>query len=327
MRITLQCGPDLRRRAAARALLAAAGLLFAAAPASESGTGEAPPSLHIPAALSEAELWLRRHAPAGTLDGIDLAAVRGFLDGLQNALHDEYVLDLADFKETAAGLLKILQQLPPARPYASWLEARMDYFEAAETLRVVVRERAARRTPRPPDRRRPPAPTYADTTGVWKEQVGNRPPPRAAAGQVSSLKSIFAAEGVPPELVWLAEVESSFDPRARSPAGAAGMFQFMPATAERFGLALAPRDERLHPRKSARAAARYLKFLHGRFGSWPLALAAYNAGEGRVGRTLERTGGRRFADIAPHLPAETQLYVPKVMAVVEKREGVRLQAL
>ena len=102
------------------------------------------------------------------------------------------------------------------------------------------------------------------------------------------LKPVFADEQAPSELVWIAEVESSFDPQARSPAGAAGLFQLMPATARRFGLKTWPLDQRLNPEKSARAAAKYLDYLHGRFKDWRLALAAYNAGEGTVQKLLHR---------------------------------------
>jgi membrane-bound lytic murein transglycosylase D len=116
-------------------------------------------------------------------------------------------------------------------------------------------------------------------------------------------------------------VESSMRPDAVSPVGAAGLYQFMPATAERFGLRLRPEDERFDPEKSARAAAQYLRLLHRQFASWPLALAAYNCGEGRVEKTRRRTGATTFGDLSPHLPSETQLYVPKVLAVIERREG------
>jgi membrane-bound lytic murein transglycosylase D len=78
---------------------------------------------------------------------------------------------------------------------------------------------------------------------------------------VPELKPIFAAQKIPPELVWVAEVESSFDRRAESPAGAAGLFQLMPATAKRFGLSLWPRDQRFQPEPSATASAQYLKYL------------------------------------------------------------------
>src|SRR5439155_593632 len=101
-----------------------------------------------------------------------------------------------------------------------------------------------------------------------------------AKGYVSTLKPIFSAQKVPPELVGVAEVESSFDPRARSPGGAAGMFQLMPATATRYGLRTWPLDQRLKLEPSATAAAQHLQYLHGNFKDCGLALAAYNGGEG-----------------------------------------------
>jgi membrane-bound lytic murein transglycosylase D len=112
------------------------------------------------------------------------------------------------------------------------------------------------------------------------------------------------------------------NPSAKSPVGAAGLFQFMAPTARRFGLKSCPVDERFAPEKSAQAAAKYLKVLHQRFNSWPLALAAYNAGEGRVGRLLKNSSAKTFEAIEDSLPIETQMYVPKVMATVALREGV-----
>jgi membrane-bound lytic murein transglycosylase D len=95
----------------------------------------------------------------------------------------------------------------------------------------------------------------------------------------------------------------------------------MPATAERFGLRLSPVDERTDPEKNGRAAAQYLRVLHGQFSDWPLVLAAYNAGEGRVARELARTSTHTFDAISDRLPAETRLYVPKVMATIAAREN------
>jgi membrane-bound lytic murein transglycosylase D len=162
----------------------------------------------------------------------------------------------------------------------------------------------------------------AQNEGLWRRKLQNRPAPANAASLVPKLKSVFIAEGVPAEMVWLAEVESSMNPQARSPVGAVGLFQFMPATAERFGVKVKPTDERVIPEKSARAAARYLTFLHGRFQSWPFALAAYNAGEGRVSRTLKQHNASTFEEISGHLPTETRMYVPKVLATVSLRENV-----
>jgi membrane-bound lytic murein transglycosylase D len=141
------------------------------------------------------------------------------------------------------------------------------------------------------------------------------------------LHAAFAAEGVPPELVWVAEAESSFNPTARSPVGAKGLFQFMPATAQAQGLSTFLPDERTDPEKSARAAARYLRQLHRRFGNWALALAAYNAGEGRVARTLAARRATSFTAIADSLPAETRMYVPKVCALIATRAGVAPHAI
>jgi membrane-bound lytic murein transglycosylase D len=135
------------------------------------------------------------------------------------------------------------------------------------------------------------------------------------------LRKAFAIEGVPADLAWIAEVESTLNPSARSPVGAKGLFQLMPETAKGLGLSTWMPDERTHPEKSARAAARFLSQLHAEFGDWPLALAAYNAGGGRVRRTLEKQGGKSFSDIAAFLPVETRFYVPKVLATVSMRTG------
>ncbi|MFH1477527.1 MAG: lytic transglycosylase domain-containing protein [Verrucomicrobiota bacterium] len=161
----------------------------------------------------------------------------------------------------------------------------------------------------------------------WQEKLANRPMPPNAAVLIPRLKKVFQSEGLPPELVWMAEVESSLNPAARSPVGALGLFQFMPATARRFGLRTGLFDERKDPVKSARAAAQYLKILYRTMGSWPLALAAYNAGEGRVGKLVKRKPQTAFDDIADDLPLETQMYVPKVLALISLRENADLEKL
>ena len=168
---------------------------------------------------------------------------------------------------------------------------------------------------------------YVESKQVWLRKLANRPAPARAAALLPDLKRAFQAEGVPAALVWQAEAESTFNPSARSPAGAVGLYQFMPATAQQFGLSLKPQDERLDAIKNARAAAKYLKLLHRRFGNWPLALAAYNCGQGRVSGILSKTGGRTFDDIHDKLPAETRMYVPKIAALVQLRENADIERL
>lgn len=140
------------------------------------------------------------------------------------------------------------------------------------------------------------------------------------AAMIPRLKKIFVQEGVPHRWVWVAEVESALNAQAVSSAGAAGLFQLMPGTARRFGLQTAPVDDRMEPEKSAAAAAQYLKILHREFGCWSLALAAYNAGEGRVKEIMKKRKARTFSEVERYLPPETRAYVPKVMAVVALRE-------
>ena len=143
------------------------------------------------------------------------------------------------------------------------------------------------------------------------------------AAMIPRLKKIFTKEGVPQQWVWVAEVESALNPRAKSSAGAAGLFQLMPGTARRFGLRTTPLDDRMEPEKSAGAAAQYLKFLRQEFGCWSLALAAYNAGEGRVKEIMKKRKVLTFNEVERYLPSETRAYVPKVMAIVALREDQR----
>ena len=283
-----------------------------------------------------------------------------FWKELDALLADPSLENLASFKPTADLALAYLAAIPELRDEADWLKQRMDFLDMADSVvrdtpvapPEAVPDRAPIPTPPPPPPAAPPAPAAklppfvvpaipkADgaapvpaplerqrrsmirSDGLWGKKLAKRPLPANAEKLIPRLKAVFKAEGVPTELVWIAEVESSLNPDAKSPSGAVGLFQFMPATAERFGLRTAFFDERKDPEKSAQAAARYLKVLYRQMGSWRLALASYNAGEGRVGRALEKQNARSFDEIADHLPVETQMYVPKVMAVIALRENV-----
>ncbi|MEK6325223.1 MAG: lytic transglycosylase domain-containing protein [Acidobacteriota bacterium] len=131
---------------------------------------------------------------------------------------------------------------------------------------------------------------------------------------------IFKQEGVPTDLVWLAQVESGWNPYAYSWAAAKGIWQFIPSTGARFGLTQNYWvDERSDPEKSTLSAARYLKWLSARYkGDWSLALAAYNTGEGNVDSAIARSGSRDFWRLhrGGYIASETRNYVPAILAVV-----------
>ena len=134
---------------------------------------------------------------------------------------------------------------------------------------------------------------------------------------IPMIERIFQEEGLPKDLAQVAMVESSFIPRARSPKAACGIWQFIPETGRHYGLTSnAVVDERSDPEKATRAAARYLAFLHDLFHDWYLAMAAYNAGEGKILRLMDKTGLRDFWQLAASglLKPQTQNYVPAVIA-------------
>ena len=249
---------------------------------------------------------------------------------LQRALEGDDLRALATYAPEGRAALTALRAFPDYSDYADWLAARLDEIEAAEQLAAPTP------TPRPPGafplppiknpagpepvegRNFPAVPHY----DLWLARVRTHPSPARAAELMPRLRAAFTAEGVPPELAWLAEAESTLNPNARSPAGARGLFQLMPDTAKELGLGTFLPDDRTHPEKSAHAAARLLRANYEKFGSWPLALAAYNAGPGRIARLLEKTSTKTYAGIAAALPAETRMYVPKVCALVATRAGV-----
>lgn len=281
----------------------------------------------LPELVQGAQQWAQENLDTNVLNAlpeVDERAVRQFFREVQQRFQSDYVVDIAALRQTARTVLPLLESREETQPYAAWLRARMDYLEVADEIRLTIPPPKVG-TNQPPQA--VPNPTPQKEREIWVRKVSRSPWPALAKEYVPRLKPVFTAQKIPPELVWVAEVESSFDRRARSPAGAAGLFQLMPATAKRFGLSLWPRDQRYQPEPSATASAQYLKYLHGRFKDWRLALAAYNTGEGTVQKLLDRHKTRSYDAIAEHLPAETQMYVPRVEATLLRREGAKLEQL
>jgi membrane-bound lytic murein transglycosylase D len=182
---------------------------------------------------------------------------------------------------------EVVVRLTPGIPVPSYpivlnptVEALIDYFTARERERF----------------------------GLWIARSGR---------YLSMIQRIFRERGLPTELAYTAMIESGFSPRAVSRVGAKGLWQFMEATARRYGLVVNRWvDERLDPVKSTVAAARYLGDLYGMFGHWFLAQAAYNAGEARVDRAMKRAKTSDFWALTQtrHLPNETKRFVPQILA-------------
>jgi membrane-bound lytic murein transglycosylase D len=139
----------------------------------------------------------------------------------------------------------------------------------------------------------------------------------ARAGRyLPMISNALGEAGLPQELAYLALVESSFLPNAKSSKGAVGLWQFIPSTARLYGLRIDQWvDERRDPEKASRAASAYLKELHDYYGRWYLAAAAYNAGPGTIDRALRSSRAKDFWGIKTQISQETRDYVPKFVAI------------
>jgi membrane-bound lytic murein transglycosylase D len=138
-----------------------------------------------------------------------------------------------------------------------------------------------------------------------------------SAKYMEIMKDILKEKGMPEDLVFLPFVESGFNVNAYSRARAVGPWQFIASTGKRYGLVIDWwRDERKDPVKSTQAAADYLKDLYGMFGSWKLALAAYNAGEGRISKAMKKSGAEDYWALlhTKQIRSETKEYVPRYIA-------------
>lgn len=139
-------------------------------------------------------------------------------------------------------------------------------------------------------------------------------------------ESILDKYDMPFEIKYLSVVESMLLPKARSHAGALGLWQFMYGTGKMFGLVENSYiDERMDPLKATEAACKYLTKLYGIYDDWNLALAAYNAGPGNVNKAIRRAGGKStYWEVRPYLPRETQDYVPRFMAIAYLMEHYQI---
>jgi membrane-bound lytic murein transglycosylase D len=144
---------------------------------------------------------------------------------------------------------------------------------------------------------------------VWAKKSGR---------YTAAMRNALARAGLPTDLVWLSLIESGHNPTILSPVGAAGLWQFMPETARTYGLTVDRWvDQRLDPVEATDAAVRLLSDLYRRFGSWELAMAAYNMGHGGLTRAIKKYNTNDFWELARHeagIPWETTLYVPKILA-------------
>ena len=147
-----------------------------------------------------------------------------------------------------------------------------------------------------------------EIVSLWASRAGR---------YLGMIRDVLRSRGLPEDLAYTAMIESGFKPDAVSRVGAKGMWQFMAPTARRYGLRVDSWvDERYDPEKSTVAAAAYLRDLYAQFGSWSLAQAAYNAGEMKVARAIQKTGSSDFWELAEsrYLKRETKDFVPQIHA-------------
>src|ERR1035437_5550612 len=155
------------------------------------------------------------------LPEVDDPVVQQFFRDVQQRFQGDYVVDLAALRQTAKAVLPLLESSEETQPYAAWLKARIDYLDVADEIRltnsppVVETNQPPQPVPNPPPQKE---------RELWVKKVSVSPWPALANEYVPELKPVFTAQKIPPELVWMAEVESAFDRRALSPTGAAGLF-------------------------------------------------------------------------------------------------------
>lgn len=265
-------------------------------------------------------MWLGTMAHAQSLVEIDDPAARAM--GRMRAVVEQRVL-VADRVASAMRFVnesvtvrkqgereRAAAALQQAEKIAAEIESSLRDYLLEELLKAIIAERVALHSEQP---------TVVTVFPASAGAARKLPLPFSTRRRElqDKLIRILEEERVPVELLSVALVESGFDPLALSRKGARGIWQLMPETAQRYGLLVEPvLDQRTDPVRSTRAAAQYLRDLYRQFGDWKLALAAYNTGEDRVQRLINRTGIRNFEGIAQPglLPLETRNYVPAVLA-------------
>lgn len=236
-------------------------------------------------------------------DGLEDPAVATAGDGLRLDVLVEPVV-----REAGSGVLR-----PEPEPWADgdpWAEAVVEARQAAPAPRahlspypLVMNDQVRFFFDRFTGERR-------EVVDLWLSRAGR---------YLGMIRDVLRRNGLPEDLAFTAMIESGFNPLAVSHAGAKGLWQFMAATARRYGLRVDQWvDERLDPEKATGAAAAYFRDLHAIFGSWTLAQAAYNAGEMKVIKALRVTGSKDFWPLTRTslLRRETKDFVPQIQAAV-----------
>ena len=151
------------------------------------------------------------------LQSLNQQKVHQFFQDMQQRFQGEYVVSLASFRDTAKALVPWLESQPETRPYGDWLKERLDYFGVADEIRFTIP------SPEVENRRRPvPNLVLATLQKMWLKKVEGDSLPPEITNYLVRLKAVFIAQKVPPELFWLAEVESAFNASARSSGGGSG---------------------------------------------------------------------------------------------------------